>query len=651
MRFKRILALILCIVLVSTVLGYADGSMRNTYAAVSQSRRTADVGEFPASYQSGLSAVRKAFPNAKLIYFDTGLEWSELFTEKSFYYPYRCSIPNSKRTDGSYTYPSSYKGIEFNNAFDFLRNDWVEQEGGWTQASEALIQYYVDPRNWFSVQGIFSFLSASYNESLDTVDTINAALKNTFMYYDYETENGTTLTVPAKYTDFSVSVDGTVSENAEEYETVEMTYAEVFCLLGENLGVSALALANRVRNEQGVNGTSPLISGTYTGFEGYYNYFNMGATGSTNEEIYRNGLTEAKKAGWDSPYKALLGGAAKYTARYVSNGRNTPYLLKYNVVANSSGVVNYLPYMTAVFSPESEAKNSYNTFSNLGLIHAADENGVVSEAAFEFIIPVYRNMPDDVCLKPTGDGNPNYKLSGLAVNNGAYSLGTFDVDTLSYSTVVPYEAESVTLQASVFSTTTSVSIAGVEKGSGRTDFAQEVPLQVGNNSFYIVATAENGLTRTYSVTLFRQEREGYSFEFKGVRADETTMRVTGLTQGETVQTFLDTHVKVENASLRMLGLNGQECENTELIATGQKLQIIYQDEIVSEYVLVLRGDLNCDGLIGIMDVVKFKRHFLHIERLSGLSEVSGDLNSDGQINILDYVVIKRHILKIENVPQ
>lgn len=644
----------LCVTLVITVFHYADRSMNYSYAAVSQSRRVAAVSEFPTSYQSGLSAVQKAFPNARFVYFDTGLTWTELFTKDSFYYPYRCTIPNSKQTDGTYSYPSSYKGIEFNNAFNFITNEWAEQEGGWTQASEALIQYYVDPRNFFTAEGIFSFLSTSYNAGVDNIDTINAALKNTFMYYDYDSNTGIKLEVPEDYTMFLVGTDGAVSEKSEDYETVWMTYAEVFCLLGENLGVSALALANRVRNEQGVSGNSPLISGQYTGYEGYYNYFNMSATGANNEEIYRNGLEEAKKCNWNSPYKALLGGAAKYTSRYVNNGRNTPYLLKYNVVANTSGVVSYLPYMTAVFSPESEARNSYNAFTNLGMIHAADANGVISEAAFEFVIPVYRNMPDTLCAKPTGDGNPNYKLSGIAVNNNQYSLGTFGVDTLSYSTVVPYDTDSVILQASVFATTSSVTIAGIKQGSGCTDFAQSVPLNVGNNSFSIVVTAQNGMSRTYTITINRQERQtegDYQYHFSGLTEDVANKRLTGLTIGENVETFLATHVSVTNGSAQLVNADGTSAGASDLISSGQKIQIVYQNKVVDEYTLILKGDLTGDGKINIMDIVKYKRQLLHVEDLSGISLLAGDLNGDGKINIMDYVVIKRHILNIEKVPQ
>ena len=165
--WKRAVSLLMTVVFLFYAAGYRNYSFATN--GVTQSRTPAEINDFPAEYRAGLEAVKKAFPNAVFIKFDTGLDWSELFTSSSFFYPYRCTIPNSKNSSGAYNYPSSYKGIEFNNAFNFIENEWSVQEGGWTQASEALIRYYVDPRNFLSSEGIFSFLSTSYNEQLSLI--------------------------------------------------------------------------------------------------------------------------------------------------------------------------------------------------------------------------------------------------------------------------------------------------------------------------------------------------------------------------------------------------------------------------------------------------------------------------------------------------
>ena len=63
----------------------------------------------------------------------------------------------------------------------------------------------------------------------------------------------------------------------------EYTYAWLFCWVGEKYNINPVALASRVRQEQGA-GTSDLISGKYAGYEGLYNYFNIQATGSSRDQ-------------------------------------------------------------------------------------------------------------------------------------------------------------------------------------------------------------------------------------------------------------------------------------------------------------------------------------------------------------------------------
>lgn len=47
------------------------------------------------------------------------------------------------------------------------------------------------------------------------------------------------------------------------------------------------------------NGNSSFISGKYPGFEGYYNYFNINATGNNDTEKIVKALTYAKEHGWE----------------------------------------------------------------------------------------------------------------------------------------------------------------------------------------------------------------------------------------------------------------------------------------------------------------------------------------------------------------
>ncbi|MFR8844266.1 MAG: hypothetical protein ACLVGL_03950 [Waltera sp.] len=99
-----------------------------------------------------------------------------------------------------------------------------------------------------------------------------------------------------------------------------MTFSHIFWAIGAEQQVSPFHLAARVYQEQG-QGTSPLISGNYPGYEGYYNYFNISASGSTNEQVITNGLNYARNNGWDNAYASILGGANVISANYIKKDR------------------------------------------------------------------------------------------------------------------------------------------------------------------------------------------------------------------------------------------------------------------------------------------------------------------------------------------
>ena len=76
-------------------------------------------------------------------------------------------------------------------------------------------------------------------------------------------------------------VAGTFMQGTKTYsnnnETID--YASSIYDIAQRSGVSSYHIASKIRQEQGAKGTSPLISGTYKGYEGYYNFFNFNAYG------------------------------------------------------------------------------------------------------------------------------------------------------------------------------------------------------------------------------------------------------------------------------------------------------------------------------------------------------------------------------------
>ncbi len=100
-------------------------------------------------------------------------------------------------------------------------------------------------------------------------------------------------------------------------------------------------------------------------------------------------------------------------------------------------------------------------------------------------------MPDTPCVKPTLDGSPNNKLSGLGVEGFALTP-TFNRDTESYDLIVDPSVSSVAVHASAIDSKAVVSGVG------------SVNLQSGVNDITVSVKAENGSVRSYVIHVVRQ---------------------------------------------------------------------------------------------------------------------------------------------------
>lgn len=325
-----------------------------------------DIELFPESYKESLTALKEAHPNWIFVKMDTGLDWNTVVSEEI--YGGRSLIPTSlggHLTEGRYS-------------------------NGWSYATKEALEFYLDPRNSLTEEGIFQHELLSYNASYheESIPAIQSFLDNTFM---------------------KGQVPGFVE-----------SYAYLFWAVGKDLNISPFHLASRVYQEQGREGTSPLISGTYPGYEGYYNYFNIGASGSTNKQVIESGLKYAKTATppWNSPYNAIYYGAKILGSNYITKGQDTLYLQKFDVDDSYYGMY-WHQYMQNICAPTSEAKGIRKLYEEVGSL----------DNFFVFKIPVYDNMPES-CAMPTESKKVILEVEEDYANSAIYLDGVeYPVET------------------------------------------------------------------------------------------------------------------------------------------------------------------------------------------------------------------------------
>ena len=324
----------------------------------------ADIEQFPESYRPALQVLKQQHPNWTFVRQNTGLDFQTAI--------------NNELQGG--------KSLVYKSYGDYCKEG--QHSPNWYFASEDILKLYMDPRNSLQENAIFQFEQLTYNESYHTEEAVRSFLEGTFM-------------------NSSQNAPGT-----------EMKFYHIFWSVGaeENRQVSPFHLAARVLQEQG-QGTSPLISGTYPGYEGYYNYFNVGASGSTNEQVIVNGLNYAKNHDWKDAYFSILGGADVISAGYIRKGQDTLYLQKFNVSPTASNPVYTHQYMQNISAPTSEALSMKKLYENAGSL----------DNTFVFKIPVYENMPETPCPMPA------YSTNVVLQIPDGYDASTIYVDGIPYT--------------------------------------------------------------------------------------------------------------------------------------------------------------------------------------------------------------------------
>lgn len=552
---------------------------------------------FPESYKEGLRQLHAQYPKWVFTAQQTGLDWNTVIQNESV-------LGRNLVHTGSI---SSYKSL-VDGAYNWDNGTWTGFDGStWVAASEDVIRYYMDPRNFLDETSVFQFLLQQYDGNLHTKESLQTMLNGTFMEGSLKTygggtsagsgssdssggpgvssgssgthssgvvtagqgasgkgpgagtsgANGNSGNSGQPEVNFTAPTGGSsniqfeaphasVSQHKTALVTSSVilgpptlsgnetggagqtpgggavtvpgggsgqsspggssggpagsapggqqsggtpsggdsgvTYADVIMDAAEKSGVNPYVLAAMIMQEQGRDGRGNSITGNYAGYTGYYNYFNIGAYASDGMGAVQRGLWYASQSGnygrpWNSVSASILGGAQFYGTNYVKAGQDTLYLKKYNVQGTN---LYKHQYMTNVDGATAEGQLYAEGFS------AAQKN-----TALQFKIPVYQNMPETPCAKPTVDGSPNNKLNSLGAEGFALTP-TFHKDTLSYDLIVDHSVSNVIIYAS------AIDKKAVVSGTGN------IGLQSGVNEILVTVKAENGSERQYRIHIVRQ---------------------------------------------------------------------------------------------------------------------------------------------------
>lgn len=309
------------------------------------------LSQFPVSYYSGLWLMHCKHPSYRFRAYDTKVTFAEVL---------KAETVGNKSLVQDRAYPEYVKG-----------GSPVYDKPDWKAAKTEVVSYYLDPRNFLNDKRIFMFELLGFDDSIHTKEGVKQIITGSFM------------------------------------DTDDFDYVTAIYDAGRQAGVSPYFLASRIIQEMGFSGRSALCKGTVTGFEGYYNFYNIGSTSSTKEggatvggakyakwgrEPEKEEITEAEAKlllPWDTKEKAITGGALWIASGYIDKGQNTLYFQKFDVLDDGTVRYNH-QYAQNIMMAYSEALRYYNSYDSIKK----------TDSAFVFVIPVYGNMPAEYGYLP-----------------------------------------------------------------------------------------------------------------------------------------------------------------------------------------------------------------------------------------------------------
>lgn len=516
------------------------------------------LAAFPESYRASLTALHEKHPN-----------W--IFVAEK--------LPMSFDNAVMYQYTNVRKMVELSQgiAWRSLQKDqynwesdtWKILDGDrWVAASKEVIGYYMDPRNFLDENYVYMFMVQSYDKQYQTEEGLTNIINGTFLANNY-------------------------TPNADDPVDALYggSYAKVIMAAAESSKISPYVIAAKIITEQGVSGSSHLISGNYNEtYASYYNFFNWGAYGTGGATVVEAGLQRAKEKGWDSRADSIIGGAKELADGYIDQSQDTYYYMDFNVRNPDKYWHQYAASAYDAYVKASNLSRAYkNSFDNAPLV---------------FNIPVYSSIPAAAATKAEKGDNRynNYYLSDMSVDGLSPKFNmyasTYNLSISGDTTVyvkLPKNARIISNMANVISR--------------------------GDNSFNIVVESESGFTNFYTLNVTSTQNATLTLVVGDPPSEETPP-----TGGENPPTGEDNPPS-----------GGENPPSGEVTPPAEDPPAIK------------KGDTNGDDVINIVDLANVQKHLLNIITLTDGNLDAADTNNDGTINIVDLANIQKHLLGIINI--
>lgn len=238
-------------------------------------------------------------------------------------------------------------------------------------------------------------------------------------------------------------------------------------------------------------------------------------------------------------------------------------------------------------------------------------------------------------------GNTDASLTNIIPSKGTLTP-TFNSNKYSYDIELSEEEDSIDLTAIAADSNATITINGENYVSNRLYSLTNLP--DGKTQVTIIVTAEDGATKlTYQVNILRNSSNEVitSFAYGHDISDGYIKTVAALIKVSDMKDQLDN----DNAKLEVWNaLDDTKLADDTVVGTGMIVKLVINGTVTDSKVIVVKGDVNGDSEINVIDASAIVNYFLGRSTLTGAYLLASDVNVDTEVNVIDASAIINHFL-------
>ena len=431
-------------------------------------------------------------------------------------------------------------------------------------------------------------------------------------------KNSLTNVVNTKST-FKVELNTTVGKRTIEFEITLSNY-----ILGQKVSYAGFGTMNFTMYK---DKSKPELTGT-------------GMVALTNMEGFVNQLITIADSAIEGAYTGLWGNDANAIADYLTSGTMLE-VLKKNGVIKGTFAGNLYKIMNKPTKDYIEAQVhcpvDVYVYDSAGTLVGRIVNNEVDASFNELYM---YTIGDSKYIQLTQD---NYKLVLVGNDNGSmdYIVKEYDEDgnckqTINYNNLELVKGEeysaavpdALLLDASMYNL---ISYTG--------DYIQPTSVENNNNNFddnnyeYVDNLNDLIIGTNLKIKLCQDINEYMIYGIK----EETTV-------DDIKKMFLNSYIQIVSS-------DGKILQEKEYVGTGCRINLIYNGNISDSALIVIKGDIDGNGKIDVLDMETIQKSILGIgQELSGAYKEAALLSDNAAgITVLDMEAIQKNILGIEKI--